>query len=62
MEGLPAAGRAVLWLHYVEGFSIDEAAEHLGIAVGTAKSRLSFGLRRLREQIGLVRNAGRAAK
>ena len=54
LEELPPAGRAVLSLHYIEGLSIDEAAEHLGIAPGTARSRLSSGLQRLREHLGLV--------
>ena len=62
LEDLPPAGRAVLCLHYLEGLSIDEAAQHLGIATGTAKSRLSFGLRKLREQLGLARSSRKFTK
>ena len=38
------ASRAVLVMHYLEGLSIDETAAILDISVGTAKSRLSYGL------------------
>jgi RNA polymerase sigma-70 factor (ECF subfamily) len=62
LEALPPAGRAVLCLHYLEGLSIEEAAQHLGIATGTAKSRLSFGLRKLRERLGLARSPGGITK
>jgi RNA polymerase sigma-70 factor (ECF subfamily) len=44
--------RAVLALHYSMGYSIAEAADALGVRVGTAKSRLSSGLARLRAAIG----------
>lgn len=44
--------RAVLALHYSMGYSIAEAADVLGVRVGTAKSRLSSGLARLRNAIG----------
>jgi RNA polymerase sigma-70 factor (ECF subfamily) len=44
--------RAVLALHYSMGYSIAEAADVLGVRVGTAKSRLSSGLARLRVAIG----------
>ena len=43
--------RAVLALHYSLGFSIADAADALGIPVGTAKSRLSAGLAVLRGAI-----------
>ncbi len=43
------ASRAVLLLHYVEGLSIQEAAAILDLSVGTAKSRLAYGLSCLRE-------------
>jgi DNA-directed RNA polymerase specialized sigma24 family protein len=38
----------VLVLHYLDGMSLEEVAAVLGIAVGTVKSRLSYGLRCLR--------------
>lgn len=44
------ASRAVLGLHYVEEMSIQEAASVLGIPVGTAKSRLSYGLAAVRRK------------
>lgn len=43
------ASRAVLLLHYGEDVSIEEAAAILDISVGTAKSRLAYGLSCLRE-------------
>lgn len=62
IEELPPAGRAVLCLHYLEGLSIEEAAEHLGIAPGTAKSRLAFALRKLRERLAPAAGPGKAGK
>jgi RNA polymerase sigma factor (sigma-70 family) len=49
---LPRRDRALLVLHYWSGFSIRECAEELGIATGTAKSRLNAALRRLRREMG----------
>lgn len=43
------ASRAVLILHYQHDLTIDEVGAVLGIAPGTVKSRLAYGLRRLRE-------------
>jgi RNA polymerase sigma-70 factor (ECF subfamily) len=51
IEQLPPASRAVLHLHYLEDMEIHEAAALLGIPIGTAKSRLAFGLERLRRRI-----------
>ena len=45
------ASRAVIVLHYLHELTLDEVAEVLGIAVGTAKSRLAYGLERLRQQV-----------
>ena len=45
---LPVEQRAVIVTHFYLGFPISEVAEILGIAVGTAKSRLSRGLLALR--------------
>jgi len=45
------ASRAVLILHYLDEMSLAEAAEVLGIALGTAKSRLAYGLETLRRAI-----------
>lgn len=43
------ASRAVLLLHYEDDLTIDEVAAVLGIPPGTVKSRLAYGLQRLRE-------------
>ena len=45
------ASRAVLLLHYQQHLSIEEAAAILDIPVGTAKSRLSYGIAAIREYI-----------
>lgn len=42
------ASRAVLILHYREGMSLEEVAAVLGLALGTVKSRLAYGLLALR--------------
>ena len=43
------ASRAVLSLHYLEDMSLPDIAAILGIPLGTVKSRLAYGLTRLRE-------------
>ncbi|MCY4527439.1 MAG: sigma-70 family RNA polymerase sigma factor [Chloroflexi bacterium] len=48
---LPADQRAVVALVDVQGLSYDEAAEVIGSAVGTVKSRLARGRRRLRDSL-----------
>ena len=48
IEHMPPNTRAVLVLHYFEGLSIRQLADVLGIKTGTAKSRLAYGLARLR--------------
>ncbi|HKC66091.1 MAG TPA: sigma-70 family RNA polymerase sigma factor, partial [Pyrinomonadaceae bacterium] len=45
------AARAVLVLHYMDEMSLGEVAEVLGIAPGTVKSRLAYGLESLRRVI-----------
>lgn len=49
VEQASPASRAVLILHYQHDLTIDEVAAVLGIPPGTVKSRLAYGLRRLRE-------------
>jgi len=51
VDDLPAASRAVIALHYLEEMSLDEVAAVLEIAPGTAKSRLAYGLGRLRRHM-----------
>ncbi len=46
--GLTPEHRAVLVLRYYVGLTIPEIAESLGIPVGTATSRLHYGLREMR--------------
>src|SRR5262249_51214501 len=43
------ASRAVLVLYYLHGLSLEAVADVLGLALGTVKSRLSYGLSVLRE-------------
>ncbi len=50
-EALSPEQRAVLALHYSLGLSIAEAADALGVRVGTAKSRLSAGLAAMRREL-----------
>lgn len=45
------ASRAVLILHYLHEIPLSEVASVLGIALGTAKSRLSYGLSTLRRAL-----------
>jgi RNA polymerase sigma-70 factor (ECF subfamily) len=45
------ASRAVLILHYFHEMSLGEVADVLGIALGTVKSRLAYGLESLRRTI-----------
>lgn len=45
------ASRAVLILHYFDEMPLGEIADVLGIAVGTVKSRLAYGLASLRRAI-----------
>ncbi len=49
--GLSADQRAVVALHYGAELSIREAAESMGVSLGTAKSRLNAALRRLRAAV-----------
>lgn len=52
LSEISPAARAVLILHYLEEMSLNETAEILGIAPGTAKSRLAYGLESLRRIAG----------
>lgn len=45
------ASRAVLILHYFHEMSLTEIAAVLGVASGTVKSRLAYGLQSLRRAI-----------
>lgn len=52
MARVSPASRAVLILHYLHELPLSEVAGVLGIALGTAKSRLAYGLNSLRRAIG----------
>jgi RNA polymerase sigma-70 factor (ECF subfamily) len=51
IEQVSPASRAVLLLHYQHDLSIEETAIVLDIPVGTAKSRLAYGVSVLRKRI-----------
>ena len=54
LDALSPASRAVLTLHYEHGLTLQETADILAIAPGTAKSRLAYGLRCLRRALELA--------
>lgn len=49
---LPPGAQIVLRLHYLEEMRLIEIAEALEVPLGTVKSRLAYGLARLRQLIG----------
>lgn len=51
---LPEGSRHVVVLQAVYGYSHEEVAEMLGIAVGTCKAQLHRGRKLLRERLGLA--------
>ena len=51
IERLSPASRAVLLLHYQQDLSLEETAAILDIPLGTAKSRLSYGVAAIRKSI-----------
>ncbi|RAY13332.1 RNA polymerase subunit sigma-24 [Actinomadura craniellae] len=51
VEALPAALREVVELAYFKGRSYRQAAEDLGLAEGTAKSRIRIALRRMADAL-----------
>ena len=51
VERVSPASRAVLLLHYQQHFSLEETAAILDIPIGTAKSRLAYGVATLRKSI-----------
>jgi len=57
LSTLPEGARHVVVLQAVYGYSHEEVAEMLGIAVGTCKAQLHRGRRLLRERMGLVAEA-----
>ncbi len=49
LQRLPDGQREAVILRYYQELALNEISEALGVPVGTVKSRLSLGLRRLRE-------------
>jgi RNA polymerase sigma-70 factor (ECF subfamily) len=45
------ASRAVIVLHYLHEMPLAEIADLMGVAIGTVKSRLAYGLNSLRKQM-----------
>lgn len=54
LASLPQGSRHVVVLQAVYGYSHEEVAEMLGIAVGTCKAQLHRGRKLLRERLGLL--------
>ena len=53
VEKLSPASRAVIVLHYLHEMPLAEIAEVMGVAVGTVKSRLAYGLDMMRRHLRL---------
>jgi RNA polymerase sigma-70 factor, ECF subfamily len=51
LDRVSPASRAVLLLHYQQGLSLEESAAILDIPIGTAKSRLHYGVNTLRNHL-----------
>jgi RNA polymerase sigma-70 factor (ECF subfamily) len=52
LEGLPAAQRAAFLLHHEDGASVEDLAQRLSLPFETAKSRLRYALKTLRDCMG----------
>jgi len=59
VDQLSPASCAVLSLHYLHEMSLQEVADILEISIGTVKSRLAYGLSKLREKLHLNSRGGR---
>lgn len=51
LDRVSPASRPVLVLHYLQEMSLQEVADILGLSLGTAKSRLAYGLATLRKNV-----------
>jgi RNA polymerase sigma-70 factor, ECF subfamily len=51
LDQVSSASRAVLLLHYQHDLSLEESAAILEIPIGTAKSRLNYGVNALRKHL-----------
>lgn len=52
LQSLPPRQRAAIVLRYYEDLTEAQTAEAMGCAVGTVKSQVAQGIKRLREQMG----------
>src|SRR5438105_10692468 len=52
LSSLPRRQRDAVALHYLSGFSDEEVAQALGIAVGTVKTHIHRGMEALRRALG----------
>lgn len=52
LHRISPASRLVMTLHYVDGLTLEATAAELGLAPGTVKSRLAYGLKQLRDARG----------
>ena len=52
LQSLPPRQRAAIVLRYYEDLTEAQTAEAMGCAVGTVKSQVAQGIKRLREQLG----------
>lgn len=57
IAALPEKHQLVIVLYYLNGLSLQETANTLGIALGTAKSRIHYALHALREHLAGERHA-----
>ena len=60
IAGLSEKHRAVVILYYLEGLSLQETADQLGLPLGTVKSRIHHALRDLRSRLHADRRFGGA--
>jgi RNA polymerase sigma-70 factor (ECF subfamily) len=58
VAALPEKHQLVIVLYYLEGLSLQETADALGIRLGTAKSRIHYALHALRDHLVAERPAG----
>ena len=56
VAALPEKHQLVIVLYYLNGLSLQETADTLGIRLGTAKSRIHYALHALREHMANDRN------
>ena len=54
LDELAPPHRAVLLLHFIEGFSLEEIAGVTGTSVGTVKSRLHYAKKSLKKRVNLL--------